>query len=407
MRILIVSQYFWPENFQINDLASDLVKKGHNVTVLTGIPNYPGGSFFSGYGIFNNLRQDYCGVKVVRVPLVARGKGKKIRLMLNYFSFAFFASILGPFVAKGEYDLIFVYALSPITVALPAIFLKKIKSAKVFLWVQDLWPESLSATGAVKSPFLLKLVKQLVYFIYRECNLVLVQSKAFIPFIQNFGVEITRIFYFPNSADVFYCAIEVEKDAVERREIPQGFIVMFAGNIGVAQDFETIISAAEKLKDYKDIYWIIIGDGRMRSWVEKEIDARNLGHNFLLMGRHPPEQMPRYFALADALLVTLRNEEIFKLTIPSKVQSYLACAKPIIASLAGEGAKIIEESQVGFSCPPGNSSLLAELVLKMYHMDAGERRIMGLKGQEYFENNFCRSKLIDQLDDLIKGIGGG
>lgn len=407
MRILIVSQYFWPENFQINSLASGLVEKGHNVTVLTGIPNYPGGNFLPGYGIFNNLRQDYHGIKVVRVPLVARGKGKKIHLLLNYLSFAFFASILAPFVAKGEFDLIFVYALSPITVALPAILLKKIKSAKLFLWVQDLWPESLSATGGVNSPFLLKLVGKLVYFIYRECDLILVQSKAFIPYIRNLGVKKNWISYLPNSAEVFYLPVEVEKDAPERREIPKGFIVMFAGNIGAAQDFQTIVSAAEKLKAYKDIYWIVIGDGRMRSWLDKEIEKRNLGDNFLLIGRHQPEEMPRYFALADALLVTLRDEGIFKLTVPSKVQAYLACAKPIIASLAGEGAKIIEESQAGFSCFPGNPSSLAGLVLKMYHMDASERRIMGLKGREYFEDNFCRSKLIKQLEDLIKGVVGG
>lgn len=407
MKILVLTQYFWPENFQINDLAVGLIEKGHKVTVLTGIPNYPGGSFFPGYGLFKNLRQDYRGVKVVRVPLVARGKGKKIRLMLNYLSFAFFASILGPFVAKGEYNLVFVYEPSPITIGLPAIWLKKIKSVPVFLWVQDLWPESLSATGAVKSPLFLKLVKKLVNFIYHECSLILVQSKAFIPSILSFGVDSRRIVYFPNSAEEFYRPIEVESDAIERREIPQGFIVMFAGNIGAAQDFATIISAAEKLKDHLDIYWVIIGDGRMRKWAEDEVAVRNLKRNLLFLGKHPAETMPRYFALTDVLLVTLRNEQIFKLTIPSKVQPYLACAKPIIASLAGEGARIIEESQAGLSCSPENPSALAELVLKMYHMDDQERRIMGLKGREYFENNFRRSNLINQLDVLIKGLTGG
>jgi len=367
MHVLIVSQYFWPENFRINDLTAGLVEKGHEVTVLTGIPNYPAGKFFPGYSIFKNLRQSYCGAKIVRVPLVPRGKGKKIRLLLNYLSFAFFASFFGVFFLRGKYDLIFIYEPSPITVGLPAIVLKKIKSDPVFLWVQDLWPESLSATGAVKSPFLLKLVKKLVDFIYHECDLILVQSKAFIPSIRNFGVAMNRIFYFPNSAEAFYRPMEVQEDAQERRQIPKGFIVMFAGNIGVAQDFETIISAAQKLKEYKDIYWIIIGDGRMRSWVEKEIEARALRGNFLLIGRYPPEQMPRYFALADALLVTLKNEEIFKFTIPAKIQSYLSCAKPIIASLDGEGARIIEESGAGFSCQPEDHESLAQLVLK----DAG------------------------------------
>lgn len=404
MHILVVTQYFWPENFQINDLVAGLVEKGHKITVLTGIPNYPGGSYFPGYGILKNIRQDYCGAKVVRVPLVNRGKGKKIQLLFNYLSFVFFASILGPFIIKGKYDLIFVYEPSPITVALPAILLKKIKSTKLCIWVQDLWPESLFATGAVKSPILLKFVKKLVSFIYRECNFIFVQSKAFIPSIQSFGVESRRIYYLPNSAEGFYCPVLVKDDAIERKEIPKGFIVMFAGNIGAAQDFKTIVYAAEKLKDYKDIYWVILGDGRMRSLVEKDVEARNLNRNFLFKGRHPPEQMPKYFSLADVLLVTLKKEEIFALTIPAKVQSYLACAKPIIASLAGEGARIIEEAKAGFSSLPENPIALAELVLKMYHMNESERKEMGLNGRKYFDSNFCREKLINELDILLKGI---
>ena len=406
MNILLITQYFWPENFRINDLTAGLVEKGHEVTVLTGIPNYPGGKFFTGYAIFRNLRQNYRGAKIIRVPLLPRRKGKRIALLLNYLSFAFFASILGPFVCRARYDVIFVYEPSPITVGLPAVVLKKIKSVPVFFWVQDLWPESLSATGAVKSPLFLSLVKKLVHFIYHKCSLILVQSKAFIPSILSFGVDISRIVYFPNSSEEFYRPIELESDAIERKEIPQGSIVMFAGNIGEAQDFSTIISAAEKLRDHPDIYWVIIGDGRMRIWAEKKIAERNLRANFLFLGKRSPEQMPRYFALADVLLVTLKDEEIFALTIPAKVQSYLACAKPIIASLAGEVARIIEESQAGFSCLPENPSALAELVLKMYHMNESERRIMGLNGRKYFENNFVREKLINELDIVFKDIKG-
>jgi len=406
MKILVLTQYFWPENFRINDLAAGLIGKGNEVTVVTGIPNYPEGKYFAGYGLFKNLRQEYKGVKVLRLPIIPRGRGGNLRLAFNYLSFVVSGIVFTPFVCRGKFDLIFVHGLSPVTVALPAILLKRIKSAPLLFWVQDLWPESLSATGAVKSPLVLKLVRKLVHFIYHKCSLILVQSKAFIPSILSFGVDTSRIVYFPNSAEEFYHPIELESDAIERREIPQGFIVMFAGNIGVAQDFSTIISAAERLRDCPDIYWVIIGDGRKRQWAEDEVAARNLGHNFIFLGRHLPEQMPRYFALADVLLVTLRNEKIFRFTIPSKVQSYMACAKPIITSLAGEGAKIIEESQAGFSCSPENPSALAELVLRMYHMDKRERQVMGLNGRKYFENNFCRSKLISQLDNLIQEIGG-
>lgn len=406
MKILVLTQYFWPENFRINDLTAGLVEKGHKVTVLTGIPNYPDGKFFPGYGIFKNLRQSYRGAEIIRVPLVSRGRNNKIRLLINYLSFAFYASILAPIICRQRYDVIFVYEPSPITVGLPAIVLKKFKSAPILFWVQDLWPESLSATGTIRSPIIIKYVKKLVQFIYHRCDAILVQSKAFIPSIQSLGVDATRISYFPNSAEGFYSPVKPIANSEECRVMPQGFNIMFAGNIGASQDFGTIISAAEKLKDYTQIHWVVIGDGRMRLWVEEEIAKRNLSANFSLLGRHPAEKMPRYFALADVMLTTLKNEEIFSFTIPAKVQSYLACAKPIIASLAGEGARIIEESGAGFSCEPENPEALAQLALKMYHMKADERCAMGLKGREYFENNFERSKLIDQLDRLIKTVKG-
>ncbi|MCG2711582.1 MAG: glycosyltransferase family 4 protein [Candidatus Omnitrophica bacterium] len=406
MKILVLTQYFWPENFPINDLTAGLVEKGHEVTVLTGIPNYPGGKFFQGYGMFKNMRQEYRGAKIIRVPLSPRGKSGKFSLTFNYFSFAFFASILAPFVCREKYDVIFVCQLSPVTVGLPALLLKKLRAIPIILWVQDLWPESLSATGAVKSPLLLKLVEKLVNFIYHKCDLILVQSKAFIPLIRKFGVKANRISYFPNNTEVFYRPAEVEKDAPERKKIPRGFIVMFAGNIGIAQDFPTIISAAQKLNNYPDIFWVILGDGRGRKMAEEKIAACNLSHKFMFLGRHPPEHMPRYFALADVMLVILRNEEIFKLTVPAKVQSYLACAKPIIASLAGEGAKIIEEAGAGFSCQPEYPESLAQLVLKVYHMSDSERCRMGLKGREYFEKNFDRDKLLDRLDERITNLKG-
>lgn len=179
MRILIVTQYFWPESFRINDIALGLRDKGHKVTVLTGQPNYPAGSFFPGYGFFKKIREDYNGVDVVRVPLLPRGSGGGVRLVLNYLSFAFFASILAPFRCRSGYDVIFVYEPSPITVGLPALLLKKLKHAPIMFWVQDLWPESLSATGAVRSAWVLKLVERLVRSIYRGCDVILVQSRAF------------------------------------------------------------------------------------------------------------------------------------------------------------------------------------------------------------------------------------
>lgn len=404
MRILIVSQYFWPENFRINDLALGLKEKGHQVAVLTGIPNYPDGRFFPGYGVFKKRAEGYHGIRVVRVPLIPRGKGGAIRLSLNYLSFALCASILAPFLCRGKVDMIFVYEPSPITVGLPAIVMKKVKSAPIVFWVQDLWPESLSATGSVRSPRVLKWVERLVCFIYRHCDRILVQSRAFFSPIEKLGVDTDRIEYFPNSAEELYKPVIVEQDAPERAALSNGFRVMFAGNIGAAQDFSTILEAAEKLKDFPDIHWIIVGDGRMRPWVETQIEERGLTKTFHLLGRHPVELMPRFFSLADVMLVTLKKEYIFSLTIPAKVQSYLACAKPVIAALDGEGARVIEESGAGLTCPAENPDALAEVVLAMYRMSETECINMGLRGRSYFDRHFERTMLLDRLAGWMKEL---
>ena len=406
MHILLVTQYFWPEEFRINDLAVGLEESGHTITVLTGIPNYPVGRYFSGYGLFKRRVENYLGVKVIRVPLVPRGKGS-IRLVLNYLSFAFFSSVLGPLYCRDNFDVIFVYEPSPITVGLPALVLKKIKSIPILFWVQDLWPESLSATGVVKSEIILTMVKKLVRYIYSHCDRILVQSKAFSPSIERLGVDSGHIRYFPNSAEELYKPIVVEPDAPEVKILPDGFRVMFAGNIGAAQDFTTILGAAEKLKDFAEIHWIIIGDGRMRPWVEAQISQRSLTETVHLLGRHPVELMPRFFSLADVMLVTLKKEPIFSLTIPAKVQSYLACAKPIIAALDGEGARIIEEAGAGIACPAENPAALAEGVLKFYHMPKPELHDMGMRGRRYFEHHFERTVLLERLNKWINEFQKG
>jgi glycosyltransferase involved in cell wall biosynthesis len=407
MKILIITQYFWPENFRINDLALGLLERGNKVTVYTGIPNYPDGHFFAGYGFFKNTRQSYNGAKLLRAPLLPRGSGSRIRLALNFISFALSASILAPFVCRDTYDLILVYEPSPMTVGLPALVLKKLKSAPVFFWMQDLWPESLSATGAVNSKSILKMVEGLVRFICRGCDRILIQSEAFSSPVQRLGVNPERILYYPNSAEELYQPIILDAAAPERSVMPAGFRIMFAGNIGAAQDFATILGAAEKLGNYADIHWIILGDGRMRPWVENEVRQRGLTETVHLLGRHPAEAMPRYFSLADVLLVTLKKEPIFSLTIPSKVQSYLACAKPVIAGLDGEGARVIEEAGTGIACPAEDPEALSAAVLTMYSMSEVEREAIGLRGRAYFEKHFERTMLLDRLERWMKEVQEG
>jgi len=404
MKILIITQYFWPEGFRINDLVLGLKEVGHEVEVLTGMPNYPTGKFFSGYSFSKPKKESYEGVPVWRVPLVPRGNGQGWRLVLNFFSFAAAACVLGPIRCRNKFDIIFVYEPSPITVGLPALVMKKVKSAPVMFWSQDLWPESLSATGAVRSQWILDRVASMVRFIYRGCDRILVQSKAFIKPTEALGVTPQRIYYFPNSAEKLYQPLDLEKNATERAKMPAGFKVMFAGNIGAAQDFETILSAAEHLQGQTDIHWIILGDGRKRSWVETEIQQRNLAGSVHLLGRHPVESMPRYFSLADAMLVTLKKDPIFALTIPAKVQSYLACGKPIIAALDGEGSRIIQEAGAGFTSPAEDSQRLAENVKAMYSLTKAERTKIGLQGRKYFEEHFERLLLLKRLEGWMKEL---
>ena len=397
-RILIVTQYFWPEDFRINDLALGLRDRGHEVTVYTGKPNYPGGRFHPGYSFFGRAVENYHGVRVIRVPLMPRGSGGSLWLAINYLSFALFASLLAPFRCSGSYDFILVYEPSPVTVGLPALVLKWLKGAPILFWVQDLWPETLSATGAVQSRWILGLVGQLVRFIYRRCELVLAQSEAFTPYLQEQGVAAEKIRYYPNSAEDLYRPLAVEPEAAERRLLPQGFRVMFAGNIGAAQDFENIIAAADRLKQEKDIHWIIVGDGRLLDWVGQEIERRGLRGTVHLLGRHPVQSMPRFFALADVMLVTLKSDPVFALTVPSKVQSYLACARPVLAALDGEGARVIRETGAGVAVKAGDATALAEAALKLYRTPAPEREAMGRRGADYFAQHFERSRLISRLE---------
>lgn len=407
MKVLIVSQYFWPENFRINDLAKGLVERGHEVTALTGIPNYPEGRFFAGYGLFSNLSQEYLGVKVLRVPLIPRGKGGGIRLALNYLSFVVSACLLAPIRCSNQYDIIFIFEPSPVTVALPALLLKVLRKVPVMFWVQDIWPESLAATGAITSRRILDGVASIVRFIYRRCDKILITSQAFRKSIELHDGAPENILYFPQSTeDIFQPVVEKQVVAAFDSILP-GFWIMFAGNVGAAQDFQTIIAAADKLREHEDIHWIIVGDGRMREAAETKAIKLGLINNFHFLGRHPLEAMPAFFSHADALLVTLKKEPIFALTIPAKIQSYLACGRPIIAALDGEGARIIDEAGAGISCPAETPHALAQAVLKMYETPKPEREKMGAKGRAYYEANFDRDMLLDRLDGWMRELVEG
>jgi colanic acid biosynthesis glycosyl transferase WcaI len=399
MKLLVLTQYFWPENFPINDVVAGLVERGHAVTVYAGQPNYPAGRFYEGYGLLGPVRETYNGAQVKRVPMLPRGAGGTLRLALNYMSHALSATLLAPFVARGRFDAILVYEPSPMTIGIPGRALRALKGAPLAFWVQDLWPESLSATGAVKNRFVLGLVDALIKWIYRGCDRVLVQSEAFISSVEAHGVESSRIRYLPNSAERLYR--RVQPSAAEAQELPPGFRVMYAGNIGAAQDFPTILAAAELLKHQSQVQWVVFGDGRMRAWVENEVRRRDLVRSVHLLGTRAPQRMPHYFAHAGALLATLRREAIFAYTIPSKIQAYIACGRPVIAGLEGEGARIIREAGAGWVVPPENPEALADAVLAASRAAKSELDAMGSRGEAWFRSHFERDKLLSRLEEFL------
>lgn len=406
MRLLILTQYFWPESFGINDLAAQLVERGHDVTVLTGLPNYPSGRFAAGYNWRGPFSGSQFGARIVRVPIVPRGSGSGGRLILSYLSFAVAASVVGLFRCRGPYDAIFVFQPSPVTVGIPARILSWVRGAPVLIWVQDLWPESLAATGAIRSPILLNGVDRLVRWIYRGCAIVFIQSKAFMPHVMLQGVEQQKIVYLPNSAESIYQPTD-RGDRWDGPVLPSGFRVMFAGNLGVAQSLETIIEAAHLLIAQEDIHWLIIGDGRQFDTTKSRVQQLGLERKVHLYGRHPVEHMPRWYAQADAMLVSLRADPVLALTIPSKVQSYMASGKPIVAALDGEGARVIEEADAGISVRSGDASALAEAVLKLYRMTETERIELGRNGCRYFEQEYSQGLLLNRLEDSLRSVVRG
>jgi colanic acid biosynthesis glycosyl transferase WcaI len=403
MHILIVTQYFWPENFRINELAFSLVEKGNEVTVVTGTPNYPKGKIFKGYGWFKRNNETYRGVRVLRVPVIPRGESNKVQLILNYLSYALNASVLAPFICPSTIDIIFVYQLSPLTIGIPGVVLKNKKRVPMFFWVQDIWPESLSAVGATSQISQgYKLVERLARFLYSKSDRILIQSQAFESSIEKYTKEGTPLYYFPNSAEKIYQPALPDFKSSEFNKMPEGFRIMFAGNIGLAQDFDTILATALILKNYDEIKWIIIGDGRARKGVEKKLAELEISDRFYFLGLHPVEKMPLYFSFADLMLVTLKKDPIFALTIPAKIQSYMACAKPIVAGLDGEGGKIISESGAGLACGSEDPQSLAYNILKIYHLPSAEKQKMGEAGHLYFKENFESDMLVSRLETWMK-----
>ena len=398
MRLIIFTNHFYPESFRVNDIAFDRKQRGDEVTVLTGIPDYPEGHFHKGYGLFKK-RVDYVnGVKVVHVPLIPRGNGGKIRMALNYASSVFFFFFYGWYQALfHRYDAVFVHDTSPAFVSLPAKTVSRVQKIPLYHWILDMWPESLTAGGINGGKFY-TLINKMMKRIYKRDTEILITSHGFKRLLLERDVPDGKITYLPNWNDDAISSLE---DSV-LPSFPNGFIIMFAGNLGFAQNMENLLAAAKELKEEKDIHWVFVGDGRKKPWMDEYVKDHQLEDTVHLIGRYPIETMGAFFKKADVMLVALNDVIVFNLTLPAKVQAYMAAGKPILANLCGEGADIVKEANCGWSVPSNDYKELAEIVSKIAKMDKKDLAVLGENARSYYEANFTKERCMTILDETFK-----
>jgi glycosyltransferase involved in cell wall biosynthesis len=401
MNILIISQYFWPENFRINDLAVELSNRGHNITVLTGYPNYPEGIIFSEFKNEPKKFETLKGINIIRVPIIPRGN-KKFTLFLNYLSYLICSCFLGLIKLRGiSFDKILVYQVSPITVGLTAILVSKVKKAPIYFWVLDQWPETLISMGVIRSRITIYFFSCLSNYIYKNCTAILGQSESFLKNIEKkYDVSKNKLYYFPNWAEEIFTSMTSDNCAPEILKGKNDFVILFAGNVGEAQGFDSVIEAARITKNQKNIKWVVIGKGRDWSRIKQKIKNLKLS-SVEMLGQFPLERMREFYGSADAMLICLKSDPLFSLTVPGKLQTYFMARKPILGMIDGEAKNLIDIAKAGFSTAAEDHIGLARNALNMANLSKLERDKMGQNGREYCIRNFNRKKIIDSLETLI------
>jgi len=375
------------------------------VDVLTGKPNYPEGKVFSGYSAGGCLTENHQGISIFRVPLLPRGKKNPIKLAVNYICFVLTAGVFGPWLLRNRSaDVILVYAPSPLIQAIPALLIGWLKNAPVAVYVQDLWPDSIEATGYIRNAVILNFVRRVVAYVYSHAQLLLISSRPFEQQIRNI-IPTAKIIYYPNSVEDSFCS----PNNGLKYELPvlkTGFSVVFAGNVGSAQAVHVIVKAATLLVDYPEVRIVIFGSGSELDWMHQQITSLKLT-NLYLAGRFPVEAMPFLLAKASALLVTLADRPIFAATVPSKIQTYMAVGRPIVASINGEGARLVTDADAGIAVPAENHVALADAILTLYRMTPDERGQLGSNARQYYRDHFDHemlvTKLVVHLRDLVRG----
>lgn len=393
--ILLVSQYFYPETFRVNDIACEWVKRGYKVTVLTGIPNYPMGKFFDGYGYAKKRRETWNGVEIIRIPLIPRGKSS-VGMALNYVSFVisgFFKNLFSDIRA----DMVFTVEVSPMTQALIGCRYAKKHHVPHFLYVQDLWPENVETVTGIKSPLVIRPIGRMVDYIYSHTDEIFTTSPSFVKNICGRGVPSEKVHYWPQYAEEFYRPVERASGDIAD---DGSFKIAFTGNIGTAQGLDILPSTAELLRD-ENVKFVIIGDGRYQAELEEDIRKRELGSMFRMIPRQNAERIPELLSGCDAAFVSFRNSPLWAMTIPAKLQSYMACGMPILASASGETKRIIEESGCGICCEIGNAGELADGIRTMMRSDLSAMR---QNSRQYCEEHFDKSHLMAEMDEYLRGI---
>lgn len=404
-KILFVCQYFYPETFRGNDIAFHLAEEGHDVHVVTGIPNYPKGKFFPGYGLFKKRHEVINGVRVTRLPLVPRGEDNKIMLMLNFFSFFIVGWFWMLFHALWhKYDLVFCQQLSPVMMSSPAVLYKKMRHVPLYTWVLDLWPESLTAAGGINNKYILGFFNLFVKSEYKNSDKILTSSKSFDQSILKYGDYKDKVIYYPQWSDGASNASGLNFALPEKlQELSSNgdFIVMFAGAVGEAHGMECNMQAALKTKEYKNIKWVIVSDGRRLDWVRSFVKENGLEETVITLGRFPSETMPLFFEKADVMLVSLTDSPLFNMYSPAKIASYMAAERPIIAALNGEGGDVIRAAECGWNVKAGDSDGLAKLVIALSQTDKQELAVKGQKGKAYYDKFFTKDECLKKLDEIM------
>ena len=402
MRILLITQYFYPENFKGNDIAFELQKRGCQVDVLTGIPNYPQGTYFDGYGVFKRRKENLNGVRVYRAFQFPRGKSNKVLMALNYFSFPFFSSLyILFFLVWRRYDAVFVQQLSPIFQAFPAVLLKKIKKIPLYMWVLDIWPDALRSAAGVKNDKILNSVDKFVQFTYKNCDKILISSRRFAELVNSKYDYSEKMVYYPNWSD----DILQMDDTYEIPKLPDGFKIMIAGNLGKSQNLEAVTEVMLGLKDVPEVKWVFVGGGSRKEWLEGFIKDNGLDDRAVCLGQYPFKAMPAFYKQADAMLVTLRaGFPHLEAVVPARLQSYMSAGRPVLAMIGCGGADIIEESQCGYAVPAGDSKALIEVIKNKVLTDRDAFEKLGQNGRDFYMKHYRLNDCINNLCEILNDI---